>query len=128
MQIGRKIVKELINNRLKMYVLKRCLVLLVVASKQFGSPSTHNALNYRYRGKYLRNHVIRTKIAMTEGECAMYCLKDEECVSANYKTAGENSGLCELNNQTLSEACIYSEDNKEFNNLQILQRVRKTRT
>jgi hypothetical protein len=109
-----------------MHFLKRWLAFLLVASKQFCSPTTQNALNYRHRGKYLRNHVIRTTIAMTESDCAVYCLKDEECASVNYKTTGENLGLCELNNTTLSEACTYSEDNQEFNNLQILQRVRNT--
>ena len=107
-----------------MFLLKSFLIFFVVAIKRFGNSAIHNGLYYRYGGKYLSNHVVRAKIAMTEAECAMHCLRDEECVSANYKTGGEDLGLCELNNMTLSDACTYSVDNEEFNYLQILQRVR----
>ena len=107
-----------------MFFLKSFLIFFVVAIKRFGNSAIHNGLYYRYGGKYLSNYVVRTKIAMTEAECAVYCLRDEECMSANYKTRGEDLGLCELNNMTLSDACTYSVDNEEFHYLQILQRVR----
>ena len=45
-------------------------------------------------------------------------------MSVNYKTTGENLGLCELNNMAFSEACTNSARNDEFNYLQILNRVR----
>ena len=108
-----------------MHSLKSCLIFFCVLNECIANTSLHNALYYRYRGKYLSNSVIRAKLAMTENECAIYCSRDKECLSVNYKTTGENLGLCELNNMALSEAGTNSVCNDEFNYLQILNRVRK---
>jgi hypothetical protein len=101
-----------------MYLLK--LISFLAVSEGFAKGS-HNTLFYRHRGKYLSHSVIRTKRGKTELECAVYCSRDEECVSVNYKTTGEERGLCELNNKT--HPFTNNVNKKEFNNLEILQKV-----
>jgi hypothetical protein len=103
-----------------MFLLKHILFFSV--SVGFAKCSMHIALFHRHREKYLSNSVIHTVLANTETECAIYCSRDKECVSVNYKATGKDRGLCELNNKTLSGAAT-NVNRKEFNNLEILQKV-----
>ena len=70
--------------------------------------------------EYLANHVMETKQAESEMECAMHCVSNESCASVNYKTSGLNKGLCELNTKRrpseMAEGHEVSQ-NSEFNYL-----------
>ena len=101
------------------------LFVFFVATERHVNCSQLYALFHRHEGRYLPNRVIRRTLANTETDCAMYCLREEECVSVNYKPSGEErAGLCELNNETLSETFTNDLNKEEFNHLQIFQRVR----
>ena len=104
--------------------LKSCLILFLVLSERLSESSTQNVLYYRQRSKYLSGRKIGKKNANSEAECAMYCLRNERCVSVNYKTTGKDFGLCELNNGTLAEGYSNSGDREGFNYLQIIKRVK----
>jgi hypothetical protein len=77
------------------------------------------------RQKYLANHVIETKQANSELQCAMHCIGVRSCASVNYKISGIGKGLCELNNKTLQEISDAdgSLHNSEFNNLYRIKKV-----
>ncbi|XP_028414797.1 contactin-associated protein like 5-3-like [Dendronephthya gigantea] len=64
-------------------------------------------------GRYLANHVIKTKHTETELECSMHCVAHGSCVSVNYKTSGIGKGRCELNSKTLQDT---SDDDNNMNN------------
>jgi hypothetical protein len=69
---------------------------------QFGH-TLKQAFFQRQKAQYLPDNVIKTKFAKTELECSLYCTRLEGCLSVNYKISGVGKGLCQLNNNTISE-------------------------
>ncbi|XP_028396022.1 uncharacterized protein LOC114520024 [Dendronephthya gigantea] len=67
---------------------------------------------HRKTGKYLPDSVITSRYAGSSMECSIYCTRTEGCVSVNYKASGQDEGLCELNNNTITEKTTV--DNDEF--------------
>lgn len=65
------------------------------------------AFFHRKIGKYLANHVVERKHAVSEPECGVYCVSDGSCASVNYKSSGVDEGLCELNSKTLRTGDIF---------------------
>ena len=45
----------------------------------------------------LLNHVYKRKQTDNEFACSLSCARNESCRSVNYKTSGNDKGLCELN-------------------------------
>ena len=90
-----------------------------VCSKQAGF--------HRNVKKYLSNHVIETKQAVSELECGILCVRHGSCESVNYKTSGIGKGRCELNNRTVQETSDPDEKthNPEFNHIAIIKPVSK---
>ncbi|XP_028396023.1 uncharacterized skeletal organic matrix protein 5-like [Dendronephthya gigantea] len=75
-------------------------------------------LFHRKTGKYLPDSVITSRYAGSSMECSIYCTEIEGCVSVNYKASGQDEGLCELNNSTITEETAV--DNEEFVYLSIV--------
>ena len=84
---------------------------------------SHQALFKREVGQYLANNAIRTEQTNSELDCSALCSRESSCVAVNYKTSGENRGMCELKNKDLQDAAEDGRLMPEFTNLRILQRV-----
>lgn len=96
-----------------------CLVLIVARFY-----CLNEAMFHRQRGKYLSNRVIRTQQLNSEFECSISCSTEPSCASLNYKSTGDGQGLCELNNETLSDPPgKHGMDIPEFIHLGIVKRV-----
>ena len=85
---------------------------------------TEETLFSRQKGKYLPNHVTQTKHTESEFECSTLCSNDESCSSVNYKHAGDNLGLCELNDVSLENHAAEGLQMPEFYHLAVTKRVR----
>ena len=79
----------------------------------------------RKPGRYLGNYVIRSLKTESEFDCSYGCLNEPECASVNFKVAGENEGLCELNSKTLQESPDETRSDPEYVFLEIDTRVRE---
>ena len=87
------------------------------ALQQCGCTYTKQAVFHRRSGKYLANHVLRTENAGSEFQCVIYCLNFMPCASINYKTAGIDKGLCEMNSEVIDDSTNIGTDNLEYNYL-----------
>ena len=67
-------------------------------------------LFHRKAGQYLPDSVITTKYAECELECSVLCTIHKGCLSVNYKDRGLDQGLCQLNNNTISEKVGVTDD------------------
>ena len=65
---------------------------------------------HRKVGQYLPDSVITTKYAECELECSVLCTIHKGCLSVNYKVRGLDQGLCQLNNNTISEKVGVTDD------------------
>ena len=65
---------------------------------------------HRKVGQYLPDSVITTKYAECEFECSVLCTIHKGCLSVNYKVSGLGQGLCQLNNNTISEKVGVTDD------------------
>ncbi|XP_028396174.1 uncharacterized protein LOC114520149 [Dendronephthya gigantea] len=97
------------------------LLFLVLKISHPGDCSINELLFRKVAKRYLANHVIDTKLAGSEHECGLYCVRDGSCTSANYKTSGTGKGRCELNDKTLQETSENDKKtNPEFNHLYLV--------
>ena len=103
------------------------IILIISQIPEPGECLTRQAIFRIDKRKYLGNHVIETRKADTELECGMHCVGHGSCVSVNYKTAGIDKGLCELNNKTLREVTDNDDsmNDPDFSHLYIIKEVRK---
>ena len=53
---------------------------------------------------YLPNQVIRKILVNDELECSFHCLREENCLSANFKDLKDDLDICELNKKTASKS------------------------
>ena len=83
---------------------------------------TKEALFRRRAGKYLANYVIHTETVENEFNCVTYCVDHITCASVNYKTSGNDKGLCELNSEAIDDSTNEGTDNSEYD---YLEKVRK---
>ena len=114
--------------RVRMTVLLHISVLIFILEvPQQGKCLNVQAIFRNQEGKYLANHVIKTKHAKTELECSWHCVGQELCVSVNYKTSGIGKGRCELNNKTFQDKSDNGESlsNHEFKHIAIVKKVRE---
>ena len=98
---------------------------LLFSSKISKGVSTEQAFFLRNDGKYLANHVIETKQAVSDLECGLHCVAHASCASVNYKTSGDGKGRCELNDKTLQEIPDETTYDPEFTHLDVVHEVSK---
>ena len=67
-------------------------------------------LFHKQAAKYLPDSVIATRDVESELECSVFCRRYKGCLSVNYKVSGLDKGLCELNNNTISEEVAVTDD------------------
>ena len=85
-------------------------------------PAPQQAIFRRYEKEFLANHVIERKIADSELECGLHCLRHGSCASINYKTFGIGASSTKKKTQEISDVDV--ETRPEFNHLVIMDSVR----
>ena len=103
-----------------------CTLILVFSMLQPSVCSTQ-AFFRKDERIYLANYVIERKQKYTELQWALSCAVKDSCSSVNFKTAGKDRGLCELNNNTFQKTS--NDDEKkyhpEFDHFSIIDTVSK---
>ena len=96
------------------YTLTRLQLLFVC----FGFGQTlEQAFFQRQKSQYLPDSVIETKYANSELECSLHCTALDGCLSANYEVP---TGLCQLNNNTISEKGGVKDPNFVYLSIELL--------
>ena len=123
-----KLVEHIIEYAMGLFSLSvRNFLLVLIALATCLVQCSENVLFRKNKETYLPNHVIETKKARYDMECALFCVRRASCTSINYKTSGVGEGLCELNND-IPQQNSTEEDHKtyrlaEFTHLQIIKKV-----
>ena len=100
--------------------------LFLILKSQLLVESSKQAFFRKNKHTYLANYIIATKLANTELECGLHCLRHGSCTSANYKISGIGKGRCELNNKMMQESSDDGEEiSAEYNHLYIIRTARK---
>ena len=73
--------------------------------------------------KHLPDSIIASTYAQSETECSMHCTRHQECLSVNYKVNGLDKGLCQLNNNTISEKRGMHDDDFVYLDRTVLARI-----